>query len=40
MLIAYELSHYLNNKISGKEGFSAVKVDMSKANDRVEWRVF
>jgi hypothetical protein len=37
VLIAYELSHYLMNKRSGKEGFAAVKADMSKAYDRVEW---
>jgi hypothetical protein len=38
VVIAYEMSHYLMNKRSGKEGFAAVKVDMSKAYDRVEWR--
>lgn len=37
VLIAYELSHYLMNKRHGKEGFAAVKADMSKAYDRVEW---
>jgi exonuclease III len=38
VLIAYELSHYLMNKRGGKEGFAAVKADMSKAYDRVEWK--
>uniref|UniRef100_A0A452ZV79 Reverse transcriptase domain-containing protein n=1 Tax=Aegilops tauschii subsp. strangulata TaxID=200361 RepID=A0A452ZV79_AEGTS len=37
VLIAYELSHYLLNKRHGKEGVAAVKADMSKAYDRVEW---
>ena len=36
VLIAYELSHFLLGKKKGKEGFAAVKVDMSKAYDRVE----
>uniref|UniRef100_A0A453A1Z5 Reverse transcriptase domain-containing protein n=3 Tax=Aegilops tauschii subsp. strangulata TaxID=200361 RepID=A0A453A1Z5_AEGTS len=37
VLIAYELSHYVMNKRSGKDGYTAVKADMSKAYDRVEW---
>ena len=37
ILIAYELTHYLQNKQSGKEGFATLKLDMSKAYDRVEW---
>ena len=36
-MIAYELTHYLQNKQSGKEGFATLKLDMSKAYDRVEW---
>jgi hypothetical protein len=36
-LIAYELTHYLQNKRGGSEGYAAVKLDMSKAYDRVEW---
>lgn len=37
ILIAYELTHYLQNKRCGKEGFAALKLDMGKAYDRVEW---
>jgi hypothetical protein len=37
VLIAYELSHYLMNKRNGNKSFAAVKADMSKAYDRVEW---
>ena len=37
MLIAYEMTHYMQKKKKGKEGFAAIKLDMSKAYDRVEW---
>jgi len=37
ILIAYELTHYMKQKKKGKEGYAAVKLDMSKAYDRVEW---
>ena len=30
VLVAYELSHFLLNKRNGKEGYAAVKADMSK----------
>lgn len=36
MLIAYECIHYLRNK-RGKAGACAIKLDMVKAYDRVEW---
>ena len=37
VLISYELSHMLLNKKKGKECYAAIKADMSKAYDRVEW---
>jgi hypothetical protein len=37
VLVAYECTHYLWNK-KGKTGACAIKLDMAKAYDRVEWR--
>lgn len=37
ILIAYELTHFMQNKRWGSEAFAAIKLDMSKAYDRVEW---
>lgn len=36
VLIAYECIHYLRNK-KGKSGACAIKLDVTKAYDRVEW---
>ena len=35
--IAFELLHRMHNKRSGKKGQMAVKLDINKAYDRVEW---
>ena len=37
VLIAFETMHHINQKRVGKEGLMAVKLDMSKVYDRVEW---
>ncbi|CAL1395838.1 unnamed protein product [Linum trigynum] len=37
ILIGHELMHYLKIKRQGKKGYMALKVDMEKAYDRVEW---
>lgn len=37
ILLAYELTHFLQRRRSGLMGYAAVKLDMSKAYDRVEW---
>lgn len=34
--VAYEFIHFLRQKIVGKKGYMSLKLDMSKAYDRVE----
>ncbi|XP_074374476.1 uncharacterized protein LOC141714880 [Apium graveolens] len=38
IMISFEIMHYLKRKKLGKEGSMAIKLDMSKAYDRIEWR--
>lgn len=37
ILLSYEVMHYLKRKKRGKEGFMTLKLDMTKAYDRIEW---
>lgn len=37
ILVAYKITHFLLNKKEGDVGYAALKLDMSKAYDRVEW---
>lgn len=37
ILISTEVIHYLKRKRQGKDGITTLKIDMSKAYDRVEW---
>uniref|UniRef100_A0A8I6XX79 Reverse transcriptase domain-containing protein n=1 Tax=Hordeum vulgare subsp. vulgare TaxID=112509 RepID=A0A8I6XX79_HORVV len=38
ILLAYEVTHFMQNKRSGEVGYATRKLDMSKAYDRVEWQ--
>jgi hypothetical protein len=37
IIVAFEAFHSIVNRLKGKQGFMALKLDMSKAYDRVEW---
>ena len=37
ILVAFETLHYMRNHNTGKSGFMALKLDMTKAYNRVEW---
>ncbi|GAA0179656.1 hypothetical protein LIER_29999 [Lithospermum erythrorhizon] len=38
ILIAHELLHYMKHKVAGNNHFMSLKLDMSKAYDRIEWK--
>ena len=37
IMVAFKTLHYMRNHSSGDTGYMALKLDLSKANDRVEW---
>lgn len=37
MLVAFETMHHISQNMNGKEGEVALKLNMSKVYDRVEW---
>ena len=36
-MVAFETLHYMRNYYAGKIGYMALKLDMSKAYDKIEW---
>lgn len=40
VLAAYETLHTMHSRMRGKQGYMAVKIDMSKAYNMVEWSFF
>ena len=37
-LVAFEVNHYIRRKTQGKYGCASLKIDVSKAYDRLEWQ--
>lgn len=37
IMVSHEVMYYMKRKTAGKQGWMALKLDMSKAYDRVEW---
>ena len=38
VMVALETLHYIRNHSSGSKGYMVLKLDMSKAYDKVEWQ--
>ena len=38
ILVAFETLHYMRNHGTGKSGYMALKLDMSRSYDHVEWK--
>lgn len=38
VMVAYEVLHTMKTRLKGKNGSMTLKLDMSKAYDRIEWR--
>lgn len=36
-MLAFEINHYMKRRTQGKQGLAALKVDISKTYDRLEW---
>lgn len=39
IMLAFETHHFMRRKSQGKDGYAALKIDMIKAYDRVEWNM-
>ncbi|KAF5454829.1 hypothetical protein F2P56_024465 [Juglans regia] len=37
LIMAFESFHTMKSRLKGREGYRALKLDMSKAYDRIEW---
>lgn len=37
MLLSFEINHYMKHRTQGKNGIAGLKIDISKAYDRLEW---
>lgn len=39
-MIAFEINHYMKRRTQGSNGIAALKIDIFKAYDRLEWGFF